>query len=78
MKQLTMLSEHRIEPPDCYDQVAEAIEKALENDCDFIEEFTPSELTTDMIDCAGFGEEFSREDIERSIRIYRERKEHGH
>lgn len=62
----------RIPLPDCYHDVCEAMDSARENGFEEIDSWEPDRLADDMIDCAGFK---GRDDIIKSIKIYRERNQ---
>ena len=65
----------RVEPPDCYLEVLELITNARSNmapEVD-IDDWPVEQLANDMKDYAGVAEGFAVEDIQKCIRIWRER-----
>lgn len=73
--QLILIEGVRIEPPACFDQVADAIENALENGNAEINNWSDLDLAHDIFCWAEIDEAHTRADIERAIRIYRERNQ---
>ena len=76
--QLTFMPEHRNEPPGCYQEVAEAIQWARDNwdpiDGEDLDQVGPLDLSFELVEVAGIGKGYTRQDVERCIRIFRERE----
>lgn len=70
-EQPSFMPEHRVEPPECFGDVAACLDAAAEAVDFSIEDLTTKALADELVDYAGV--EAPREDIERSIRIWRER-----
>lgn len=75
-EQLSFGSEYYVPPPACYKDIVEAMREAFWEEYN-PDELTPEELADDMDDGFGAFELYKRQDIERSIRIYRERRVNG-
>jgi len=63
----------RVEPPDCYDDVVSMIEAAISNNAGHVLLWDDSKLAQDIRDNTPVEAEIP--DIERAIRIYRERNQ---
>lgn len=75
-EQLTFGEEYYVPPPSCYQTLTENIFDIWESEISD-HECEPIDIATDMNEFLGAFDRWPREDIERSIRIYRERREKG-
>ena len=73
--QLTLGDNYRVEPPECYEYIEQNIIAAIDNGFGkMLDQFTPEGLADDMNEQSGIYQEYKRQDVIKSIRIYRERQ----
>lgn len=74
MDQPSLFEDARIEPPECYDAVAEAIDNAIANGFVKVVDLPIEQLAYEVSCEATLEGEWELEDIERAVRIYHERR----
>ncbi|WP_299933716.1 hypothetical protein [uncultured Pelagimonas sp.] len=72
-EQLELIAGARIEPPECYDEVVAAMETVFSNQPE-MEDWDIVRLASDIWQFAMFDVQPEPEDVEKSVRIYRERR----